>query len=363
MKRSVVSFLIGLLAAWDAGAASKKEKNKAQAAAPVDLTWPGPPARPRIRFLAALSSAEDVSGKVKPSFVERMSGRSPLREQLRLRKPYGVAVDQRNRIYIADPAQRSVLVFDREARVATAWKGNAQFPLFLPTSLAFDQHGRLLVSDSFAGQVVVFDPAGKPVAALGKGIFMRPAGLVVNPRRRRLYAADIKQNQVLVFNIEDFKLHSRIGGKSTAGAFEPGTFSGPTNLALDSRERLYVTDTWNCRVQVFDAEGRFVRTFGEQGIRPGKFVRPKGIAVDSEDHIYVVDAEFNNFQIFTPEGQPLLFVGSMGDQPGQFLLPAGLAIDREDRIYVTEQRLSGGRLQIFQYLREIPGAGAGAKTP
>ena len=64
----------------------------------------------------------------------------------------------------------------------------------------------------------------------------------------------------------------------------------------------------------------------------------------------MVDAAFNNFQIFSPEGQVLMFVGTAGEDPGQFLLPAGIFIDHEDRIYVTEQRLGGGRLQIFQYL-------------
>ena len=176
--------------------------------------------------------------------------------------------------------------------------------------------------------------------------------MAVDARRGRLYVADVQLNQVLVFDTRSFQMQKTIGKAGNAATGEPGSFSGPTNLALDSKGRLYVTDTWNCRVQVFDPDGKFVLTFGAQGTQPGKFARPKGIAIDREDHVYVADAEFNNFQVFTSEGKPLLFVGSIGLEPGQFLLPAGMAIDRENRIYVTEQRMSGGRLQIFQYLPE-----------
>lgn len=332
---------------------SRGKTKKAEPAA-ANLVWPGPPQRPRIRFVALIQSAEDITGKRKLSFVERVSGKSPAREQLRLRKPYGVAVDQAGRIYVADPEQRGVLVFDRENKTAVLRKGNAQFPLFLPVCVALDRDGRMLVSDSFAGQVLVFDPSGKAVAALGKGTFSRPGGLAINPERGWLYVVDVKRNQVLTFDLKTFRLLKAFGGTSKSGEFEPGTLSGPTNIALDAAGRVYVADTWNCRIQVFDPNGRFLRTFGSQGVRPGQFVRPKGLGVDSEGHVYVVDAGFSNFQIFTPEGKPLMFVGSAGDAPGQFLLPTGMAIDHQNRIYITEQRPEGSRLQIFEYLPDQP---------
>ena len=353
--------LLSLLLAFSLSAADQTPRGKSKKAEPepANLVWPGPPERPRIRFVALIQGADDVTGKRKLTFVERVSGRSPEREQLRLRKPYGVAVDQRGKIYVADPEQRGVLVFDRENRTASLRKGNAQFPLFLPICVAIDNDGRMFVSDSFAAQVVVFDPSGKPVAAFGKGSFKRPGGLAINAERGWLYVVDVKRNEVLIFDLRSFAMVRAFGGASQTGEFEPGTLSGPTNIALDSSGRVYVTDTFNCRIQVFDAAGRFVRGFGAQGLRPGSFVRPKGIGIDREGHVYVVDAGFNNFQIFTPEGKPLLFVGSGGDAPGQFLLPAGMAIDHQDRIYVTEQRPVGSRLQIFEFLPEQPASPPG----
>ena len=67
-------------------------------------------------------------------------------------------------------------------------------------------------------------------------------------------------------------------------------------------------DSMNFRVQIFDAEGKFIKKFGEVGTGYGQFSKPKGIAVDSEGHIYVVDSAFNNIQIFDAEGKLLSFL-------------------------------------------------------
>lgn len=365
MRRRQTWIAVGALCALSLPGPAKeprKGREKKAPAAPIDLVWPGPPEQPRIRFVAAITSADDVRGPVKLSLAERLAGRPPARNQFSLGRPYGVAVDRSGNIYVADAAQRSVLVYNREARTVARWGGNAQFPLFAPAGVAIEAGGRLFVSDSLAGQIVVFNATGKPVAGFGKGLLKRPAGLAVDSSRGRLYVADVVQNQVFFFHLQTLKLEKTIGGSSTPETPEPGLLSGPSNLAVNSRGRLYVTDTWNRRVQAFAPDGRFVLAFGTPGIRPGDFARPKGIAIDSEDHVYVADAEFNNFQVFSPEGRPLLFVGSAGDAPGQFVLPAGIAIDRNDRIFVIEQRLGGGRLQVFQYLPEQPPAASTAKV-
>ena len=58
---------------------------------------------------------------------------------------------------------------------------------------------------------------------------------------------------------------------------------------MDKDGNVYVTDTMNNRVEIFDADGKFISTFGKNGDGPGYFARPKGIAVDSDGHIWVAD--------------------------------------------------------------------------
>jgi len=92
--------------------------------------------------------------------------------------------------------------------------------------------------------------------------------------------------------------------------------------------------------RVFDADGRFVKTFGSVGRQGGQFSRPKEISIDAQGNLYVVDTAFGNFQIFDGDGRLLLDVGARGntDAPARFMLPSGIAVDRADgRVYMVDQ--------------------------
>ncbi|MFQ5663304.1 MAG: 6-bladed beta-propeller [Terriglobia bacterium] len=332
-----------------------------------ELVWPLPPEPPRVRWIGQIRDLNDVKQKKKKkrSWIDRIAGvRTRDEREPRLVRPYGITVDSRGRIYVADGYQRRVFVLDRAKHRVEMRGSSARASLALPIGVALDDKDRLFVSDAFNHSIICFDPQGKVLARFGRKKLERPGGIAVDRRRRRLYVADAKAHRVAVFNTQTFAFERYVGSPSTPGVGEPGRFAAPTNVAVDPKGNLYVTDTWNHRVQIFNRRGRFLRAFGSHGTRPGNFVRPKGIALDSEGHIYVADAEFNNFQIFTPEGQPLLAVGSLGQDPGQFTLIAGIFIDDEDQIYTTEQE--GGRVQIFQYVsqsRSTPGKEVKPTTP
>ena len=104
----------------------------------------------------------------------------------------------------------------------------------------------------------------------------------------------------------------------------------------------------NCRIQVFDAEGRILTQIGRIGDSSGCFSRPKGVAVSPQGHIYVCDALFDNVQVFNADGRLLLPVGAAGNGPGEFGLPAGIAIARDQRIYIAD--CYNSRIQVLRYL-------------
>ncbi len=80
-------------------------------------------------------------------------------------------------------------------------------------------------------------------------------------------------------------------------------------MALDGDGNVYVTDTLNNRVEIFDADGNFISEFGKHGDGPGYLARPKGIAVDGDGHIWVADQMEDRLQVFNREGQLLTYVG------------------------------------------------------
>jgi hypothetical protein len=63
---------------------------------------------------------------------------------------------------------------------------------------------------------------------------------------------------------------------------------------------VYVTDTGNKRVQVFNADGSFAGQFGQGGVLDGAFDEPVGIALDAEGNIYVADTWNARVQVFSP---------------------------------------------------------------
>jgi len=284
----------------------------------------------------------------KGSWVKKIAGDKTPDEKQDLKKPYGVTTDSHGRIYVADTERSTVFVIDVDKKIADRREPSARAPLSMPVGVAVDAEDRLFVSDASLHSIICFSPAGDPLAQFGAAELGRPGGIAIDRVRGRLYAADAKESRIAVFDTKTFKFIRFVGGPDKNGKHEPGKFVGPTNVAVDRQGGVYVADTLNNRVQIFDAEGKFVRAFGRQGDSPGEFIRPKGIAVDSEGHVYVADAEFNNFQVFSPQGQSLLAVGTFGYSPGQFALVAGLYIDPQDQIYTTE--MFHGRVQVFQYI-------------
>ncbi|MEK7787196.1 MAG: SMP-30/gluconolactonase/LRE family protein [Chloroflexota bacterium] len=362
MRAALLALALSLAVPCQPAGQAQKKAQTTVAGTTAELVWPLPPAPPRVRWVGQVTDLDEVKGKTKKkrSWIDRVAGAKATDEpDERLGRPYGIAGDSQGRLYVADGFQRQVFVLDLIQRRVEVRGSAGQASLALPVGVALDEKDRLFVSDSFQRSITCFDPSGRVLSQFGQDQLERPGGIAIDRQRQRLYVADAKAHRVAVFNTESFTFERYVGSPSTPGVAEPGRFSAPTNVAVDAQGNLYVADTWNHRVQVFDRRGRLLRAFGTHGTRPGSFVRPKGIAVDSEGHVYVADAEFNNFQIFTPDGVPLLAVGNLGNGPGQFTLIAGLYIDSQNRIYTTEQE--GGRVQIFQYLSQ-PNAAAGKEA-
>jgi DNA-binding beta-propeller fold protein YncE len=361
VKTSPIFWLVcGLLAFCPPlSAADKKKSDKKTKAAeasgapnPQDLIWPLPPDPPRVRWVAEYTDMAKLRPQAvkKNGWLDKVTGTKTPDEKLELVKPYGITTDKRGRIYVADTELKMVFVIDPVAKVVEKRESSTRAPLSLPVGVAIDAEERLFVSDADLHMIICYTAAGKPLATFGAGQLVRPGGIAIDSDRNRLYVADAKAARIAVFDAGSFQFLNYIGGPSKPPVRENGKFFGPTNVALDRQGNVYVADTMNFRVQIFDPSGKFMRAFGAQGDRPGEFIRPKGIAVDSQGHVYVADAEFNNFQILMPDGQPLLAVGVLGTDPGQFALLAGLYIDPKDQIYTSE--MFRGRVQVFQYISQ-----------
>ncbi len=107
---------------------------------------------------------------------------------------------------------------------------------------------------------------------------------------------------------------------------------------------MYVADTLNHRIQVFTAEGKFLRMFGRCGEGRGELDRPISITIDTSDKVYV--GELNDrISIFTSEGQFLTSFDRKGEGPEEFKDPRGLAVDVSGVVHVCDH--DNDRIQLF----------------
>lgn len=312
----------------------------------TELLWPPPPQTSRIKFVGLLHNQNDLGRSAGELFVEALLGRKKAPETLQT--PMAVAPSRDGkRLYVSDYAKRNVFVFDFEER--RVWFLHSAIHSFKrPFGVAVDGKDNVYVVDSAQRLIRVFDSKGKFLRDITYEKLERPTGIAIDTGRRRLYVADssfrTSENHLIhVFDLDGTHLKA-FGGRGV----EEGKLYFPTYLALDGTGNLYVTDTLNARVQAFDAEGRHLKTFGERGDSFGMFDKPKGVALDSFGNVYVVDSTWSNVQIFNRRKQTLLYFAGRGRIPGLLFNPTGIAIDRDNRIYVADA--FNGRVSIYQLI-------------
>lgn len=310
-----------------------------------DLFWPLPPEKPRFRFVQEIHGSSDVSPSHKMSTLQKLAGVRKVEFKPVLVKPFGIATDSKHRIYVTDTAQAVVFVFDRENHAVSyiGMEGNPK--LQTPMGIHVDAKDRVWLADGSAHRIYAFDPKLTLRAAIGKpGDLLNPVGLATDLSRNRLYVADSRLHCIVVYDTETGLLITKFGKRGTAN----GDFNFPTDVTVDAKGRIYVADTMNRRVQIFDPEYKYVDSLGSEGLAWGHFRKPKSVALDSYQNIYVLDSDFCNFQIFNQKKQLLMFLGDWGAGPGQFTVPQRIFIDRDDLVYVADQM--NGRIEIFKLL-------------
>ncbi len=374
MRKQFVGALVLVVLAltWAAPAAlGDKKKKKAEPPPPPARTapdftkvvvFPAPPAIPRLKYLDYFSAERPEipqPGKSKPkaSWMDRMAGTAPETDKnggkkvrFQLIAPYGLAVDSRGRLYVADTKVGAIFVFNTENNDVELIKHGVHAKFGSIFGLAMDDNDDLFVSDGELHHVLVFNAKHELQTGFGDDVMKDPNGIAIDTENRFIYVADTELDQVLVYDADSYKLLRRIGTTGKMHTLtDPGNFSKPTNVAVDKDGNLYVSDTWNDRIEVFDADGVFIRQWGKNGDGPGDFARPKGVAIDSDGHVWVADAMLNRLQVFTPTGRLLLGMGGFGILPGQFEALTGLCVNNKlHRIFTSEQML--GRTQMYRYI-------------
>ena len=169
--------------------------------------------------------------------------------------------------------------------------------------------------------------------------------MAVTVSGRRIFVSDTGNSRVMVFDYNGDYIHT-FGSNGT----EPGQFRFPYGIAADSQGRILVADMYNGNISVFSPQGAFLNYFAT----PADMTSPAGLAI-ADGRVYVADVARHQILVFDEEGNKLFEFGQEGSETGQFLSPNAVAVHD---MYVAVSDTGNHRIQIFNKLgtlvNEIP---------
>lgn len=199
-----------------------------------------------------------------------------------------------------------------------------------PTGIAIDSRGTLYFSDPENNRVLRIDGCDTTVTPMpclgGTGDlltqFRTPRGLLVPPNRNALFVVDSGNHRIQVFDLDTFQLVD-VWGPHDPGAppqpgSMPGQFNEPWSLAGDAAGNVYVVDYGNRRLQKFNALGEVVPSFWDKVSSYSSLQEPVAVAVCGYDQypdvrIFVLDIASSRIFAFDQDGYPALDPNGSGD--------------------------------------------------
>lgn len=235
-------------------------------------------------------------------FANRKYSRIDVAKGDRMTSPYAIAVDANDNIYVTDLARGWIAVYSMDGRfkkfLGKLKKDEGLFDR--PQSIAIDRTtGRIYVADTTRNFVIILDLNGKVLAEVGKrgggsgpAEFMEPVEVAIY--KGEVFVLDRRNHRIQVLDLDGhFRRQFQLGGSGVGEA---------TGMAFDTHGRLYVPAfNW---VEVFNGEGHKLFRFGQRGEKPGEFATPRGLCTDSKDRVYVTDSGNHRIQVFQVTDQP-----------------------------------------------------------
>ena len=179
--------------------------------------------------------------------------------------------------------------------------------------------------------------------------FYGPRAIAVDAAGQ-VYVADTGNKRVVVFDKDG-------NGKAVIGSAgsDPGLLDEPVGVAVSADGTVYVADTWNQRIQTFKPDTthtayNFAQEWAVEAWYGQSLENKPYLAVDSQGRLYVTDPEGYRILVFSGDGQFIATWGDYGSDNLTFNLPNGIAVDKAGNVYVADGGASdGGNHRVMKF--------------
>ena len=259
---------------------------------------------------------------------------------------FAAANDMSGDIFVSDPKVGSVFIYDPYLVPKAEIKG-----LNTPLGVAVDGQGRLLVGNDGRGNIEVYDPTnGELLAEFGEGTVRMPNAITLDAAGN-IYVTDSRRGVVWVFT-PSYQLTGWIGNPGEGQ--EDLKFPIDAEVSLTTQE-IFVADQGNNRVQVYDLQGKWLRsiTWGGSGCSwfsgvcaVPKFMGLQALDIDAIGRLHVLDRFGGAVIVFDALTDDQIGVyGSFGTEPGQLKLPTD-ALNTQPGVAIVTAG-DGNRIESF----------------
>ncbi|MCA1634435.1 MAG: gluconolaconase [Acidobacteria bacterium] len=296
---------------------------------------------------------------------------APAATQARLQNPFGIAVDARGNVYVADAGEsnrlRKIGVDNSVTTLAGGVEGfadgaGASASFNTPSGIAIDARGNLYVADTANNRIRKVTPEGMVSTLAGDGTtgardgaahmaqFNAPVGVAVDARGERVYVADTYNDRIRLITTTDGQVVTLAGGNAPGymdGAGGSALFDTPCALVATPDGELFIADTGNRRLRKLSKDGQVstLNFTSADNVPFDEAFAPVGLALTHDNFLYITERERGRVWQIAPGGRAHLIAGGgFGDTGGnghddndaRFNQPAGIAVDKTGALYVAD---------------------------